>query len=716
MFELIRSALLASAAVSALLGVEGRAIAGDFSAGAAAVDVSPDYLPAIVNGGFLRRDATQVHDPLFARAFVLDDGSTRIALCVVDTCMMPRDLIDRAKALARDRTGIPTDRMMVSATHTHSAPASMGCLGCPVDPAYSAELPGKIAEAIAAASSRLRPAEVGWAVVEDRAHTFCRRWIYRPDRMPADPFGDRTVRANMHPGHQNPDVIGPSGPVDPALSLIAFRGEDGASIGVFANYSMHYYGADAVSADYFGHVSRILADRLGGGEEVVVAMSQGTSGDLMWMDYGSPAPSRDVVSYAQAVADVAAGALSGIVYRDDVSLAMAEATLTLGRRLPDDRRRSWARSVRESMQGEAPTSIPEVYALEQQHLLDSPERELKLQAIRIGDLGLTAIPNEVYGITGLKLKASSPTPVTINVELANGAEGYIPPPEQHALGGYTTWPARTAGLEVQAEPKIVEAVLGLLERVSGRSRRPIAPQGGLYAEAVLATEPIAYFRLDELTWTGAADLRGGPPARLEPGIALGLDGPEGPGFTDEGEGPNRAIHCAGGRLLAGPLPDGSSWTVSFWFWNGLPPDARPVTGYLASIGPEGKPGSPGDHLGLGGSLADTLTGRLFVSNGEDHGDLLVGRSELPISRWCHVAFVRDGPRVRVHLNGDPDPEIDAERPSFSLEGPHALVLGGRIDGVAGLEGKLDEVAVYDRALTPEEIRSLALDWPSRSEP
>jgi hypothetical protein len=59
------------------------------------------------------------------------------------------------------------------------------------------------------------------------------------------------------------------------------------------------------------------------------------------------------------------------------------------------------------------------------------------------------------------------------MELANGAEGYIPPPEQHRLGGYTTWPARTAGLEVEAEPKIVGALLKLLEDVSGKQRRPL---------------------------------------------------------------------------------------------------------------------------------------------------------------------------------------------------------------------------------------------------
>ncbi len=96
-----------------------------------------------------------------------------------------------------------------------------------------------------------------------------------------------------------------------------------------------------------------------------------------------------------------------------------------------------------------------------------------LQTIGIGDLAITAIPNEVYGITGLKLKAQSPFKVTFNMGLANGAAGYIPPPEQHYLGGYTTWPARTAGLETTAEPQILETLLGQLETLSGQKRKPL---------------------------------------------------------------------------------------------------------------------------------------------------------------------------------------------------------------------------------------------------
>ena len=70
----------------------------------------------------------------------------------------------------------------------------------------------------------------------------------------------------------------------------------------------------------------------------------------------------------------------------------------------------------------------------------------------------------------------------MNIAPANGSEGYIPPPEQHAPGGYTTWPARTAGLEVEAEPKIVATMLWLLEQVSGKVRRKVAPRPAPYTE------------------------------------------------------------------------------------------------------------------------------------------------------------------------------------------------------------------------------------------
>ncbi len=109
----------------------------------------------------------------------------------------------------------------------------------------------------------LEPARVGWNVIDDHEHTFCRRWVRRPDKMLEDPFGQRTVRANMHPGYQNPDAISaPAGPVDPALTVLSVQSRNGRPIAVLANYSMHYYGAEPVSADYFGRFAGSLAKRI----------------------------------------------------------------------------------------------------------------------------------------------------------------------------------------------------------------------------------------------------------------------------------------------------------------------------------------------------------------------------------------------------------------------------------------------------------------------
>ncbi len=99
-----------------------------FRAGAFAIDVTPTKFPVIVNGNSLNPDASTVVDPLHARCLVLDDGTTKIAMVVVDILLIPRPLMDQAKQMAHEKTGIPVDRMLISTTHTHTAPCVYGVL------------------------------------------------------------------------------------------------------------------------------------------------------------------------------------------------------------------------------------------------------------------------------------------------------------------------------------------------------------------------------------------------------------------------------------------------------------------------------------------------------------------------------------------------------------------------------------------------------------
>lgn len=452
------------------------------SVGAHAIDISPKTLPAIQNGGFLERSQSKVLDRLHARCFVFKSTDTTVAIAVVDSCMIPRDICYRAKVLASKKMGIPVDRILIASTHTHTAPSVMNlCLGTRSDPNYERFLPPKLAEGIAKAYANLEPAQIGFTVVDAPNHTHCRRWLRQPGKYATDPFGDTTVRAMMHPGYQNPDYSGPAGPADTGLSLLSIQSADGKHpIGLIANYSMHYFGAGGgFSADYYGKFSKLMENKIGTSSSsqtpFVAAMSQGTSGDLQWMDYSQPRKANySIDKYTTELADIAFSAYQKIQYdTNDPKLAMAETTLELKRRLPNKKRITWAKELNSKRDTRRPKNRPEVYAEQAAWFVEHPHEEIVLQTIGIGDLAITAIPNEVYGITGLKLKAQSPFKVTFNMGLANGAAGYIPPPEQHYLGGYTTWPARTAGLEVTAEPQIVETLLGLLETLSEQKRKPL---------------------------------------------------------------------------------------------------------------------------------------------------------------------------------------------------------------------------------------------------
>ncbi|MFN0052832.1 MAG: hypothetical protein ACKV0T_11625 [Planctomycetales bacterium] len=442
-----------------------------FRAGAAAIDITPVKLPVIINGNMTPVLADEVQDRLHARSLVLDDGTNQIAIVIVDNCMIPRDLLDRAKELARGKTGIPTARMLVAATHTHSAPSVHGCLGVEVDYGYAAFLPAKIAEAIVTAQKNLVPARIGFGLGRDEVDVGCRRWLMRPDAAPTNRFsGKQHDLAQMHPGFKNAKALRPTGPVDPDVPVVALQTLDGRPLATLTNYSMHYVGAKPISADYFAVVCDKLQRLLQADGKYVGLHSNGTSGDQWLMDYTLAARREySVESVAEGVARAAWEAYGRIEFFDWVPVVMEERLLEVGVRMPTRDEVLAARPIVAELAGRGPQSQDEVYARETVLLSEMPAtRELKLQALRLGTLGIAAIPNEVFAVSGLTIKRRSPLPQTFTIELANGCEGYIPPPDQHALGGYETWRARTSCLEETAEVQIVSSVLDLLEAVASQ--------------------------------------------------------------------------------------------------------------------------------------------------------------------------------------------------------------------------------------------------------
>ena len=151
------------------------------------------------------------------------------------------------------------------------------------------------------------------------------------------------------------------------------------------------------------------------------------------------------------------------------------------------------------------------------------------------------------------------------------------------------------------------------------------------------------------------------------------------------------------------VPLDGNYSVELWIWNGLPAEARAVAGYLFSRGPDGDKAARGEHLGIGGTFRADLTGKLILFNGNERDEVLVGRTTLALRAWHHVVFVREGDKVRVHLDGRAEPEISSAFIHTVPAGENSIFVGGRNDGMFNFEGKLDEVALYPRALAASEV-------------
>lgn len=452
-----------------------------FRAGAFAVDITPPEFPISVNGGMRDRQATAAHDQLHARCLVLDDGRTRIAFAVCDSCMIPREIFDEAKSRASKSTGIPADKMLASATHTHTAPTVTGVFQSEPDEAYRQFLAGRIAEGIRRANDNLEPARIGWGVGSDPTQVFNRRWFMQPGIVNRDPFGKTTDVVRMNPGSENLDL--PAGPIDPDVSLLAVQSVDGRPIAVLANYSLHYVGGvpgNSLSADYFAEFANRFAQIIGATQvdpPFVGIMSNGTSANINNVNYAEESrpgrePFEQIKVVALSVAHAAQAAYEQIEYHDWVPLDMRQTEVELGVRLPSADDLAQAKQTLEAAGPGPYGNRDQIYARETVLLSEYPSTvKVKLQAMRIGELAIVSTPCETFVETGLAIKQYSPFDTTFTIELANGYNGYLPTAAHHRLGGYETWRARSSYLDADAEPIIRNTLLGLLDELSGETAK-----------------------------------------------------------------------------------------------------------------------------------------------------------------------------------------------------------------------------------------------------
>jgi len=199
--------------------------------GAAAVEIPADDAMDMA-GGIHPWKANGAEAPLRATAIVLARGDEKLAICSCDVIVVQADFVEPALRRVREVTGLPPERVLVHATHTHTAPSTVRAHACQRDDRFVAGLTVAIGEAIIAADADLA------------AHADCRLRYRLGEESSVGQnsrllLGDGTI---FWVGKRD-DAVRPTGPFDPELPVMAYETAEGKPIATLFNHSTHTIGA-----------------------------------------------------------------------------------------------------------------------------------------------------------------------------------------------------------------------------------------------------------------------------------------------------------------------------------------------------------------------------------------------------------------------------------------------------------------------------------------
>lgn len=397
---------------------------GTLRVGAARLDITPPSDPANPPTGKYE------HEKLYARAIVLDTGATRAALIGVDLGGLSETIWQAASKQIASELKCPIENIIMSATHTHSGWGPGGFRGLTDANAPPPPIIGQMVDAVRQAKAKLQPARVGFGMGNSYLNV-----------------NRDAIDSETHLWTQAPNLDGPS---DKTVAVVEFVASDSKPIAVYMDYAMHPVNgflAGFTSADFAGAASRYVERAFG--DKPVAVFAQGASGDQnpLYLRAATNAlasrsntaitgyvMTRELIEAPIRDGKINAGSLDPQV-RDQLERIMDSEGVLLGEEVIRVMTNITRLDANPSMAAEQKTvtcpgrkrtdagreGLPGTY-------VNGDPVEIRLGALRIGNIALTSVDAELYTAIGLRLKRESPMANTLMVTLANGRadSGYIP--------------------------------------------------------------------------------------------------------------------------------------------------------------------------------------------------------------------------------------------------------------------------------------------------
>jgi hypothetical protein len=389
----VLAALLAAGALPA-------AESGPLRAGAAKVDITPHEGTSLRMSGYANRKSghTGVHDPLWVRALVLDNGHARALLLVADLIGFSHEFVREMTPRISRETGLAEEAVFLVATHTHGAPA-VELKGeeatWPGQAAYTEQVKEALVRVAAEAWDRLASARIGAGV--GRANVNINRVARWSD-------GSWFLGLN------------PDGPSDKTVAVVKVESPSGSPIAILFNYAMHGTALGQentrITGDAPGAAARFVEQAFGG--RAVALFTSGAAGDQAPLYDLSPGNFAGAGHVGALLGQEVVRVATNLRTRSEVTLAARQTSVTCpGRRL-------------------APG--PRVRA--HYEWMDAEPVLIRLSMLRIDGIALGGVSGEVLTRIGLRWKRELPLEVPILITHANGSSGYLPDEASYATVGY----------------------------------------------------------------------------------------------------------------------------------------------------------------------------------------------------------------------------------------------------------------------------------------
>ncbi|MGW8315078.1 MAG: neutral/alkaline non-lysosomal ceramidase N-terminal domain-containing protein [Bacteroidales bacterium] len=412
-------------------------------AGAAKVNITPaaDALPS----GFNR-----IHDSLYTRAIVIDNGLTSAALVSIDNGFLNESIWETVTKGIEEETGIPVENIFLCPTHTHSAPMLMRPPSPsggdrPEDPiiaSYISAIEEAIIDVVIQAGSNLQPARIGYGT--GISYLNVNRDVIDPE---------------TRLWSQGPNYDGVS---DHTVAVVKIEAVTGEIIGVFINFAMHanlMYMSGAISAGMPGGVSSYIEDYYKNFHDIqmVALWSMGAAGDQNPVHFGpimgGAARLQTDAAYARQSQMInSVGQLLGeevirvvpLIKRmhNDINIYGSQKTVTCPGR---------TRTDTDNREGKPGSYV------------DGDPVHIKLSLLLLGDIAFTGVNAEAYNLIAQRLKEESSQTKTIFTSITNGGanSGYIP--SDDAFVRYTFQVLSSRLKPGCAENAIVNGLLDMME-------------------------------------------------------------------------------------------------------------------------------------------------------------------------------------------------------------------------------------------------------------